>query len=163
MDRGTLVAVGLVLASLPLFFVPALFPAGDVLEHDTSPYLAANASLEGSDAARVVTYENLTERARTLYRETLRRGGTYRVPLDEGAPEFRYPEPGTTDYRPLVIVRPADADLPPADEEYQKSFDLVTTATTKPDFGSGAYLHHVVALVLGVALFVGGPYLYVRG
>lgn len=121
---GVLVAVGVLLVVWP-----ALFPVQPVLYHDTGPRTMANGTDMERQGYTVVAYEDLSERGQQLYVATLENGGTYTVPVGEGASEYAYPtvdELGEVeDFRErramqrVVVERPPDADLPPADESVE--------------------------------------------
>ena len=82
----------------------------------------------------VIEYENLSERGREIYEAALRSpGGAYTVPVGQGAPAFPYDgADGLGDVNgraafderqrltSVVIERPDDADLPPADEPVER-------------------------------------------
>lgn len=124
-----LVAVGLV-----LLVSPAFAPLDPVLEHDTRRSTWENGTVIEDDSYRVVAYENLSERGKELYVATLRNGGEYTVPVGEGAPEFAYPTdadlaaaesyPDRLEMSFVVVERPPDADLPPADERVSRAEDI---------------------------------------
>ncbi|MBX0293594.1 hypothetical protein [Haloarcula nitratireducens] len=123
--RDTLGSALLVLGVVALLG-PALFPVQPVLYHDTGYGSPENESQLREQGYRIVAYENLSERGRHLYVETLRSGGEHTVPVGEGAPAFSYPDSERLgeieDYAErrrlttVVIERPPEADLPPADE-----------------------------------------------
>lgn len=126
MIRRTHVERGLLALGVALLVAPAVFPLQPVLHHDTRPSTFQTGDELAEEGVEVVAYENLSERGQELYVQTLRDGGHYHVPLGEGAPDFAYPSPGDFgDERRgrtrrhlghIVIERPPDADLPPADE-----------------------------------------------
>lgn len=123
---STTLANGLLALGITLLVAPALFPLQPVLYHDTDPGLPGTRAELEERGYDIVAYENLSARGQALYVRTLREGGEYRVPVGEGAPDFDYPTPGELDEerdyrarrarRRIVIERPDDADLPPADE-----------------------------------------------
>ncbi|NHN43034.1 hypothetical protein G9C85_15555 [Halorubellus sp. JP-L1] len=125
-----LIAVGLL-----LLVAPAFAPLQPVLEHDTHRTEFQNETQLEAEGYRVVEYESLSERGKALYVETLQNGGTYAVAADEGASDFRYPTAGelgdldnATAYRGLayvVVERPPNASLPPADERVESAQHLV--------------------------------------
>lgn len=128
------VAAALVVVGVALLVAPALVPVQPVLSHDTGPGAMANASQLEAEGYTIVAYGNLSERGQELYVRTLRNGGQYRVPLGEGAEEFTYPtyeELGEIEgyeerraLRSIVVERPPDADLPPADEPVERVEEL---------------------------------------
>lgn len=123
---STTTANGLLVLGITLLVAPTLFPLQPVLYHDTRPGTSSTRAELEERGYDVVAFENLSERGQTLYLRTLRAGGEYRVPVGTGAPDFAYPTPGELDepegYRrrsdrhSIVIERPNDSDLPPADE-----------------------------------------------
>lgn len=124
-DRVT-PAHGLVVLGLVLLLAPALVPVQQYRIHDTRAGTFADRSDLEQQGFTIVAYENLSDRGQELYRKTLRHGGHYTVPIGQGASDFEYGD-GTTDEpsdvrgpgsRPGVIVieRPPNASLPPADE-----------------------------------------------
>jgi len=129
MNRRNKLGTALVVLALVLFTVPAVFPVQSMLVHDTRDTVTAPPAELAENDHDIVTYENLSERGQELYVKTLQNDGEYRVPVDEGAPEFRYPnqterrqayqggDPSLA--RPVVIERPEDdSELPEADERY---------------------------------------------
>lgn len=126
MPRHTTLANALLVAGVALLVAPVLFPIQPVLYHDTHRGTVGNESQIQADGYEIVAYENLSERGQQLYVRTLRAGGEYRAPVDEGAPDFAYPSPtelaDVRDYRNrnalqgIVVERPPDADLPPPHE-----------------------------------------------
>lgn len=126
MIRYTTLANALLVAGVALLVAPVLFPIQPMLYHDTHQGTVGNESRIEEEGYEIVAYENLSERGQQLYVRTLRAGGEYRVPVDEGAPDFAYPSPGELadirDYRErrtlqgIVVERPPNADLPPPDE-----------------------------------------------
>lgn len=123
---SVLVALGFV-----LLVAPAAVPLDPVLSHETRHGTHENESQLEAEGYAVIEYENLSERGQELYVETLRNGGTYTVAGGTGAPDFRYltnAELGEVeDYRErerrttVVIERPPNADLPPADERTERA------------------------------------------
>lgn len=125
-SRSTLTAAIAVLG-IVLLVAPALIPIQPVLYHDTNPSATENASQLREQGYRIVAYENLSERGKELYVETLEADGRYVVSTGRGAADFAYPRltrlEGEEAYREerrqryVVIERPADdGHLPPADE-----------------------------------------------
>jgi len=118
---GALVVLGVV-----CLVAPALLPADPVLYHDTRPGIPASGAELEEAGVTVVAYEDLSERGQELYVRTLRDGGSYTVARGQGASDFAYPtadeREGASIRRPddhpgaIVIERPDNADLPPADE-----------------------------------------------
>jgi len=125
-----LVAVGLL-----LLVAPAFAPLQPVLEHDTRRGAFENESTLEEEGYRVVEYEALSERGKALYVKTLRNGGTYTVATGEGASDFRYPTEAEVDAQEgyearvelshVVIERPENASLPPADEDVENAVEIV--------------------------------------
>lgn len=131
MDRRNQLGTALVVVAVVLFVVPAFFPVQAMLVHDTrrSTDLGVRSGGDvGETDQRVVAFEELSERGQDLYVETLERGGEYRVPVGQGAPEFNYltPEERSRAFENdsltafgIVIERPAeDGHLPPSDERF---------------------------------------------
>jgi hypothetical protein len=118
---AVLVAVGVV-----LLVAPSLAPVQPVLYHDTNAGTAENETMLERQGYTVVEYEDLSPRAQELYRTALLNDGHTTVPVGQGATEFPYrTEAELADYEDyqqrnvdssIVIERPEDADLPPADE-----------------------------------------------
>lgn len=132
MTRRTTLPAALATLGIVLLVAPALFPVQPVLYHDTSQSTTDNASQLREQDYRVVSYENLSARGRTLYVETLEADGRYFVPMGQGAADFDYPRlgqlSGEDDYREeqrlrrVVIERPEDdTHLPPADERLYRA------------------------------------------
>jgi hypothetical protein len=125
-----LLAVGLL-----LLVAPAFAPLQPVLEHDTRRGAFENESVLEEEGYRVVEYESLSERGKELYVQTLENGGTYTVRTGEGASDFRYPTDAEVNAREtyeervelsqIVIERPEDASLPPADEDVENGVEIV--------------------------------------
>jgi hypothetical protein len=120
-------ALALVALSIALFTTPALAPVQPALYHDTGWGTTANGTQLQERGVPVVAYENLSDRGQELYVKSLKDGGEYRVPLGDGAPDFRYATPGELGNAPnhtarqalesIAIERPEDdSHLPPADE-----------------------------------------------
>jgi len=118
---AVLVAVGFV-----LLIAPSLAPVQPVLYHETNAGTTENETMLERQGYTIVEYQNLSDRGQELYVETLQRGGRMTVPLGEGAGEFSYPsEADLAEFeryserekaQSVVIERPVNADLPPADE-----------------------------------------------
>ncbi|MFC6954299.1 hypothetical protein [Halorubellus litoreus] len=125
-----LLAVGLL-----LLVAPAFAPLQPVLEHDTRRGTFENESVLEEEGYRVVEYEALSERGKALYVQTLQNEGTYTVPTGEGASDFRYPTEAEVDAQGsyearvelshVVIERPENASLPPADEDVEHAVEIV--------------------------------------
>jgi len=173
---AALVAVGVLLLVLP-----AMLPVGPALHHDTGPSTGGNESMLEEQGYRVIAYENLSERGRELYRRTLESGGQYTVPLETGAPAFPYPSAADlADIKGVearlaaqgvVIERPRDADLPPADERVYRSngsdsavarYDYMTTRTANPPLTALSSLLRLFAVAGGVLAIAAGGYLRAR-
>ena len=124
-----LLAVGLL-----LLVAPAVAPLQPVLEHDTTREKFENESALEAQGYRIVEYENLTDRGKELYVRTLENGGTYRVPVGDGASDFRYPTRAEVDAQEdyearvelshVVVERPENASLPPADEDVENAVEI---------------------------------------
>lgn len=166
--------IGLGLLGVVLIAMPVIAPPAPVLEHDSGMSVrSTNASELAAQSYGIYHYENLSDRAQQIYRETLRNGGEHRVPLGEGASEFQYldrealnayeDEPlGGTAETVVVIIRPNDSSLPPADEGLgQKRYDAMTTREIEPAVGSGAYVPQFAALLVGVNVLCLSSYLLV--
>lgn len=196
MIRDDRFALGLVAVGILLLVVPAAAPLDPMLTHETYPTTPYNESQLEQRGYEVVDYENLSDRGQELYVETLRNGGRYTVPAGQGAPEFAYPtdqelsEAG--DYREVqrlrtvVIERPENADLPPADEQYERyaraderadereggsadrpqpsreqvmRWDMMTTGTEPPSLTSVPSLLRLLSVLVGVVAIGTGGYL----
>jgi len=126
MGRRDTVGAVLVALGILLLIAPALAPVQPVLYHESYDGTTANRTMLEQQGLTVISYENLSERGQELYVATLESGGRYTVPVGQGASEFPYPTEGdlgsAEDYRErdamesIVIERPDDASLPPADE-----------------------------------------------
>ncbi|WP_135302395.1 hypothetical protein [Haloarcula amylovorans] len=126
MSRRNTLGSALLALGVVALIGPALFPVQPVLYHDTGYGSPENESQLREQGYRIVAYEKLSERGQQLYVETLRAGGEHTVPVGEGAPAFSYPDSErlgeTEDYTErrrlttVVIERPPESDLPPADE-----------------------------------------------
>lgn len=174
MHRRTQVALVLALFAVPLLGMPAIAPVDPVLEHNTGAATKSNNTTQQLQYSYAVyDYENLSERAQTLYVEALEAGGTYYAPVGEGAPEFQYPaveairahQNNTTKMirmQSVAIVRPENASLPPANEmDGADEIEVMNTFRTDPEIGSGAYVHHILGLLLGLVAAFGAAYLLV--
>jgi len=129
MDRRNKLGTALVVLAVVLFTVPAVFPVQPMLVHDTRDTVTEPPAELAENDHEIVAYENLSERGQELYVKTLENDGEYRVKVDEGASEFRYPneterrqayqDGDRSIVRPLVIERPENgSELPPSDERY---------------------------------------------
>jgi hypothetical protein len=165
-------AVGLVIIGLVLMTTPVIAPPGPVLEHDTSWSVRdTNVSDLRQHSYGVYHYGNLSDRGQEIYEAALRADSAYSVPKGDGAPEFQYLDSEgieALEDEPLqrraemsvVIVRPNESSLPPADEYFeQQRYDAVRTQQRDPEVGSGAYLLQFAALFVGVSLLCLGGYL----
>lgn len=190
------IGLGLVALGVILLIVPSLAPVQQVLYHDTGPGTIENETALERQGYTVVEYENLSERGQELYAATLRSGGRMTVPVGQGATDFAYPtETELAEYeryserekaQAVVIERPEDADLPPADEplraaEYRvredgeeatpsqdeiqqvrdeiARYDVITTHTGEPPLGGTQHLLRLIALLAGVIAIGTGGYL----
>ncbi|WP_227133813.1 hypothetical protein [Halorubellus salinus] len=174
---GRRLAVVLVLVSLPLFGFALTVQPADERVHRTSvrqgqpgvdgptPYFDGVADARAQNFT-VRYYENLTERGQALYVNALENDGTYAVPVGEGASDYAYPtdaelpdeDAAALRASTVVVVRPANASLPPADEgSPDVRLDVMQTQTANPPLGSSAYLPNYLAALAGVvALGVAG-------
>lgn len=196
MTRHTTLSGALVVLGIALLVTPALFPLQPVLYHDTRRGTMANESQIEQEPYEVVAYENLSERGQALYVRTLRADGEYRVGLDSGAPDFAYPTSAelaaADDYearkelRGIVVERPPNADLPPADEPFHIAenahergerretasnqtqaelrrqiarYDVMTTRTDKPPLTAPSSLLRLISALAGVLAIGTGGYL----
>ena len=199
MNRFTRLATALLVLGIVLLVVPALVPIQPVRYQNTRPGTTANRSTLEARGFHVVSYENLSARGQALYVRTLRSGGRTSEPLGQGAPDFPYPTAADLDaarnysaqvaLERVVIERPTDATLPPADEpvEVAKSchrralqenwtavpsiadcrrqiarFDVMSTRTDHPPLTSPTSLAHLASVALGVVAIVTGGYLRSR-
>lgn len=193
MNRRETLGVALVGLGVVLLIAPSLAPVQPVLFHDTNEGVTGNASELEEQGLTVVAYENLSDRGQELYVETLRNGGRLTVPMDAGAAEFPYPTQqelsNVSDYRErsamstIVIERPDDADLPPADERLHAAeyghdkeegetpseseieerrqqiarYDSMSTRTDSPALSGSQHLLRLLSLVASVlSLGIGG-------
>jgi hypothetical protein len=181
MTRHTIGAALVVLGTV-LLVLPAFFPVQPTLIHDTRPNTFDGPAEFAQEGIEVIHYESLSERGQELYVRTLESGGEYHVAPGEGAPDFEYLtsnerteafEEGQNE-RPGVVVieRPDDADLPPADEPFGRTapdeevsdrqqqtnrYDMMETATEPPGLGSVPQLLRLgAALIAILSLGVGG-------
>jgi hypothetical protein len=188
MDRRNKVGTALVVLALVLFVVPAIFPVGSMLVHDTSRSTSAPPAELRQQGVPIVAYENLTDRGKDVYVETLERNGEYRVAVGEGAPAFVYPtdaerqaafeSDNRTAAGEVVIERPEnDESLPRAEEYYfpdqedmneteaeqrreqAMRYDMMVTATGQPPLGSTPQLLRLGAVMLAVVFLGVGGYL----
>ena len=127
---GTVLLVVGVVALL----LPALFPVQQVLYHETRAGTTADGSELRAEGYTVIEYENLSERGQEIYAAALRSPNrAYTVSVGQGAPEFPYDGAddlgdvsGRAEFEErqrltsVVIERPDDADLPPADEPVER-------------------------------------------
>lgn len=116
----------LVFLGVVLLLAPAAVPVQPHLTQTAQPGTILDEAALEEEGYTVVAYENLSDRGKAIYRATLREGGSYTLPSGAGAAEFPYPSgedlSDVEDYRQreiqssVVIERPPDVDLPPADE-----------------------------------------------
>lgn len=129
MNQRNRVGTALVVAAAVLLLLPALFPVPPVYVHDARASTSMNETQLRAENVTVVDYQNLSDRGQELYVRTLNERGQYRVPKDEGAPEFDYTtaedierlrddEDGAV-LTGVVIDRAGAADLPPAQERFR--------------------------------------------
>lgn len=182
MNRKRTLSLALVAVGIALLVTPALVPAQQLRYHETGAGTTADRAQLQEEGYQVVAYENLSTRAQDLYVRALRDGGEYAVPVGEGAPDFNYTT--RTDVRGIVIERPPDGDLPPADEpthmaEYARDdgergnesasavrqrrqqiqrYDLVSLRTDSPPLTATPNLARLLSAVLGVVCIGVGGY-----
>ncbi|MFB6254981.1 MAG: hypothetical protein ABEI06_10270, partial [Halobacteriaceae archaeon] len=72
-----------VLLGLGIVFliIPIVFPFPQVLYHSTRPSIIGDASKAKERGFKVVSYDNLSDRAQELYIQTLQHDGEYSVPV----------------------------------------------------------------------------------
>ena len=135
------------------------------LVHDTDPNWDVNDEAEAERYSYAVYHEeNLSERAKTLYRAALESDGGYTTAVGNGAPEFEYPRvdvgpDGFGDGSTVLVVRAENSSLPPADEPPGgERFDAMTTRERVPPVGSGARLPQLLSLAGGLVLLVTAGY-----
>ncbi len=181
MTRHT-IGTALVVLGTVLLVLPVFFPVQPILVHDTGYNTFDGPEEFAQEGIVVVHYESLSERGQELYVRTLEAGGEYHVAPGEGAPDFEYLTSNehteafeeSQNQRPGVVVieRPDDADLPPADEPFGSSepgqdedersqqikrYDMMSTATKPPGLGSVPQLLRLgAALIAVLSLGVGG-------
>lgn len=182
------VGIALVIISMGLFVLPALFPVQPVFVHDTGPITFDGPEEFEKEGIEVVSYENLSERGQELYVQTLKSGGEYQVSLGKGASDFEYltsTERSTAqkmnpNERPgmIIVERSTATDLPPADEpdigaregdveederrQHVQRYDMMSTATEPPSLGSATQLLRLGAAILAVVSLCLGGYLLSR-
>lgn len=129
-DVAGTAATVLLVVGVAALLVPALFPAQQLLYHDTGAGTVANGSELEAEGYTVIEYENLSERGQEIYVAALRSPQReYTVPVGQGAPEFPYSAAAeigevtsSAEFEErqrrtsVVIERPDDADLPPPAE-----------------------------------------------
>lgn len=188
MERDTQIGTALLVLGAVLLVVPALFPVQPVLIHDTTPVTFDSPEEIESQPIEVVRYENLSESGQELYVQTLESGGEYTVSQGDGAPDFEYLTSAEhseirseTDPRPAVVVikRPQDNDLPPADEPFAEDsprdgpqddqrregvqrYDMMETTTQRPGLGAVPQLLRLGAALIAVLSVGVGGYLRAR-
>lgn len=177
MDRRTTLGVALLGLAVACFAIPPLVPVEPVLVHDTSPITFDGPDELESAGYEIYAYENLSDRGQELYVTALENGGEYHVAPGEGAPDFEYLTAAEraeahqgSRHRPghVVIERPEDAALPPADEpdhgprneerrEQTQRYDMMAVSESSPPLDSTAQLLRLAAVILGIlAAGVGG-------
>ena len=199
MTRYTTFTGALVVLGIALLVTPALFPLQPVSYHDTGRSVMGNESQIEQEGLEIVTYENLSERGQELYVRTLRSGGEHSVPMGEGASDFRYPTTAElrevqnytarNELETIVIERPPNATLPPADEPVERAehmvqreeeretasnrteveirrqiarYDAMTTRTEKPPLTAPSSLLRLLSAVVGVLAIGTGGYLLTK-
>lgn len=191
-DRLDTLGTVLVVVGVLAVLLPAAFPVGDVLYHETRIGETGNESQLERQGYTVVAYENLSERGQELYVTALESSEPYTVAAGQGAAEFPYRMEASLrdveDYErrrvltSIVIERPPDADLPPADEpvemvEYEAEerdtspnrseierrqrqtarYDVMQVRRGLPPLAASSNLLRLGAVALGVvAVSVGG-------
>ena len=124
----------LLVVGIVALLMPALFPVQQVLYHETRAGTTADGSELRAEGYTVIEYENLSERGQEIYVAALRSPDrAYTVSVGQGAPEFPYDGAddlgdvsGQAEFEErrrltsVVIERPDDADLPPADEPVER-------------------------------------------
>jgi hypothetical protein len=119
------IAAALLVVGAILLIAPAVMPVQQILLHEAEgPLLIERAELE-ERGVEVVAYENLSDRGKELYEQTLRNDGSYRIPAGQGATDFQYRTELDADEeseprqrfgpRVVAIERPEDGDLPTLD------------------------------------------------
>jgi len=170
--------IALVVVGVVLLLTPVLAPPANVLEHNTRSSMSQSENMMQQYNYGVYHYGNLSDRAQTLYVNTLENGGEYTVPVGEGAPEYQYPtqeelkqigqevKQGDANISEaqsmssVAIIRPNDSSLPPADEgDGSKRVELMSTQERPPEMLSKAYAPHLIAVVIGTVLIGIGGYL----
>jgi len=126
LTRRSKIGAVLVALGIALLIVPSLAPVQPVLYHETNTGTTENETMLERQGYTVVEYEELSPRAQGLYRTALRNDGHNTVRVGQGAEAFPYPSESELaeyeDYQQreiassIVIERPENADLPPADE-----------------------------------------------
>lgn len=188
---GALVTLGII-----MLIGPAVFPVQPVLTHDTRLGTMHTGTQLEEQGYEVIAYENLSERGQELYIQTLERGGRYSVPVGDGATDFRYPTrgdrygselQGESGRAGIVIERPPNAEIPPADEPVESAehahsqgsesetengqsiderrqqiarYDLMRTRTEKPPLTATSNLLRLFTSIAGVLAIGTGGYLW---
>jgi hypothetical protein len=126
LTRRSKIGAVLVVLGIALLIVPSLASVQPVLYHETNTGATENETMLERQGYTVVEYEELSPRAQELYRTALRNDGHNTVRVGQGAEAFPYPsESELAEYEKyeqreidssIVIERPENADLPPADE-----------------------------------------------
>lgn len=135
MIRTTRLSTALLMLGVGLLVTPMLVPLQPVAYHETHPRVMGNASEIEQSGLTIVAYENLSSRGQHLYVATLNHDGEYRVPVETAAPDYAYPRPTELDniqnytqrraLTHIVIERPPNATLPPADEPVERARHMV--------------------------------------
>lgn len=187
MTRHT-IGTALIALGAVLLVLPAFFPVQPILVHDTGFNTFDGPEDFAQEGIKVVHYESLSERGQELYVRTLDAGGEYHVAPGEGAPDFEYLTSNeqteafedTQNQRPGVVVieRPDNADLPPADEPFDRTapegekderskqvqrYDMMGTATEPPGLGAVPQLLRLAAALIAVLSLGVGGYLRSQG
>lgn len=186
LPTNTRLGAALVVLAVGLFIAPAFFPVQATLVHDTGAFTFDGPEQFEEEGITVIQYDNMSDRGQELYVRTLEKGGEYHVSPGQGASDFNYLTgnerqnalEANSDQRPrmIVIERPEDADLPPADEAFERSgrqgdgeddqrrqqvqrYELMETATEPQSLGSVPQLLRLGAAVLAVLSLGLGGYL----
>ena len=190
MSRRDLLATASIMVGLLLILAPAFFPIHPVLYHDTTRSVSGNETVLEQHGFEVVAYENLSDRGKELYVGALENDGEYIVPLGTGASEYPYPTPGMlaeaenvtayTQLEAVAIERPADSNLPPADErayimddggedaadeqrrQLTLRYDAMTTRTDRPPQTAIASILRLLAVCIGIITVGVGGYRRIR-
>lgn len=164
MDREW-ATVALAVAGVLLVVASVGTSPSNELVHDTDPNWNVDSEAEAERYSYAVYHEeNLSDRAKTLYRAALESDDGYTTAVGDGAPEFEYPRvdvgpDGFGDGSTVLVVRAENSSLPPADEPPgARQFDAMTTRERVPPVGSGAHLPQLLSLAGGLFLLLTAGY-----